>query len=200
VSGEKPIRSFVAVEVPEASRGALDQILAGLRGTGDVRWVTRDQYHLTLKFMGNASHAQLEAVAGELATIAKIRLQFMLELSGLGGFPRLERPRVVWLGVSAGAAELVELAGAVDASCATSGFAREGRPFRPHLTLGRVRSPRDLAALAARLRSPEASGLDPFLVRELLLVESDLRPGGAVYSVRGRFPLAEQESRAPGPI
>jgi 2'-5' RNA ligase len=191
---DRPIRSFIAVALPEPARAAVRQVIDGLRGVGDVRWVTPEQLHLTLKFLGNATPAQAAELAGRLREIANIFSRFVVEFEGLGAFPNPARPRVVWLGVARGASELAALAAAVEEGCVSSGFPREERSFRAHLTLGRVRSPRDLAALSGRLRSLAAVPVPPVPVEEFLLMESRLLPAGAVYRVRERFPLAGQES------
>src|SRR6185369_9070162 len=103
---QRPIRSFVAIPVPEAAREAIGRAVAPLRGVGDVRWVPPEQYHLTLKFLGDATPEQLGETAAGLAETANIFSHFVVEFTWIGAFPRLERPRVVWLGMGAGATEL----------------------------------------------------------------------------------------------
>jgi 2'-5' RNA ligase len=169
---------------------AVGALTEGLRGIGDVRWVRAEQYHLTLKFLGDASPEQLEQLAAGLRELSKISSSFVIQLEGVGAFPRMERPRTIWLRVSAGEAPLAALAGEVEAAGVAAGFPREARPFSAHLTLGRVRSTRDLRALAERLRGAAGGPVPPFAVEELLLMESQLRPDGPRYTVRERCRLA----------
>jgi RNA 2',3'-cyclic 3'-phosphodiesterase len=190
------IRSFIAVGLPEPARAAIARVIDQLRGVGDVRWVTPEQLHVTLKFLGDATPAQLAETATGLREKANAFSRFVVELGWLEAFPNLARPRVVWLGAAGGASELTALAAAVEACCVSSGFPHEDRSFRAHLTLGRIRSPRDLTALAGRLRSLPPVPLPPVPVAEILLMESDLQPTGAVYRVRERIALAGQESSA----
>lgn len=193
---EATIRAFLAVTFPEGITARVGEIVEGLRGVGDVRWATPEQFHVTLKFLGNLEMNDLPGLVEKVAAAAKTCSPFMVELGGVGAFPSVTRPRVVWLGAGAGSRPLGELARSVEAACAAAGFPHEERPFRAHVTLGRVRSPRDLKVLAKRLQETHVEPLPPFRVAEVVLMQSQLRPGGAVYSVRERFPLLGQESGA----
>lgn len=194
MNADRPIRCFIAVTFSLEVVEAVTRVIDHLRVAGDVRWVSPEQIHVTLKFLGSALPADLERAGEEAQKIANACSPFMVELEGLGVFPTLTRPRVVWLGVGAGAEQLCALARGVETACAAAGFAREKRGFHPHLTLGRVRSPRDAAALTARLRDETPERIGTADVTEFLLMESDLRPQGAVYTVRERFALKRQES------
>lgn len=194
MDSERPIRSFIAIGLPDPAAAAVTRLIGSLRGPGDIRWVTPDQYHLTLKFLGNATSDQLAAVSRELERISNECSSFVLQLTGIGAFPRLDRPRVIWLGIATGQETLVRVATEVDERCVAAGFARESRTPHPHLTLGRVRSSRGLADVTRRLREAQVAPPAAFPAEEILLMESQLRPTGAVYTVRGRFPLRGQES------
>ncbi len=186
---DKPIRSFIAIALPESLRTAISNAIRPLRGVGDVRWVPEEQYHLTLKFLGDTLPSDLEEIGRDIEGVAKNRLQFVVELEGLGAFPGRERVQVIWIGITAGTENLIALAGEVDDACARRGKEREGRPFRPHLTVGRVRSSRDLRSLGERIRGLEVGKPGGFVVEDVLLMESHLLPSGARHAVRGRFPL-----------
>jgi 2'-5' RNA ligase len=196
---EQSIRSFIAASIAPAVRDAVAQLAASF-AAGDVRWSPPEQYHLTLKFLGNASSNQLARVAIQLREITKNRSHFMVELDRIGAFPRFDRPRVIWVGVGAGTDQLIELARLVEMACTPVGFPREGRPYHPHLALGRVRSSRSIDSLVSRLQSAGSLDIQPFAVEEVLLMESRLQRDGAVHLVRERFPLGstaaatEQES------
>jgi 2'-5' RNA ligase len=108
---------------------------------------------------------------------------------GLGGFPSLGRPRVLWVGIARGVAEIAALAAAVDRATAGLGFPPESRPFRGHLTVARVRSPRGLPALVEAVRAAGAPDFGAWTVSEVVLYESRLRPTGAVHVPVSRHAL-----------
>jgi 2'-5' RNA ligase len=183
----------VAVLLPDALRAEVARMAAPLRGLGDVRWVAVENYHLTLKFLGQVARATAGALGDSLGRVAGEVRPFRIELGGLGAFPSAGRPQTVWIGVTGGSEPLVALARATDGVCAAHGFAKEERAFHAHLTLGRVHSPRGRDELAARLRAGGAEPVGGFEVDALYLMKSTLLPRGAVYSVEERFPLGAQE-------
>lgn len=140
-----PIRSFIAVPVPGAGIRALEDAVKtldlDLRGT--VRWVRPEGIHLTLKFMGDIQPEMAERVLDALPPVAARFSPFELSISGLGVFPNLRRPRVLWAGVHGDLENLSALQLAIDEAVGKLGLPREQRAFSPHLTLGRVR--RDVA-------------------------------------------------------
>lgn len=146
------MRLFIALELPATDRGRIHRAVQPLRAIDlPVRWVDPGAYHLTLKFLGEVPAERLseleramgDAIAGFVPTsVAPI---------GLGGAPSLARPRVLWIEVEQSRA-LMQLQSRLDATLARIGFPSEARPFRPHITLGRIRgrrliSPADLEAL-----------------------------------------------------
>ncbi|MFN0151629.1 MAG: RNA 2',3'-cyclic phosphodiesterase [bacterium] len=178
------IRAFVALPLPETARARL----AALRHAADpgapVRWVAPDAIHLTLKFLGEIEPARVEAVKEALARHVGERGAFDFTLAGVGGFPALARPRVLWAGVSDGAPAVVALAERVEGALEPLGFPREARRFTPHVTIGRVK---DSPARAPRNwgeRFGAAASLEPLAVRAetLVLFESRLSSSGARYS------------------
>lgn len=190
----KAIRSFVAVELPSALRAQLAQVsrqLASSIPREAVRWVRPEGIHLTLKFLGDVSPGQLPAIQGLAAKAAGRAQACVCTVRGLGCFPDPRRPRVIWVGVEEPTGSLAALQQALEQGLAELGFAREGRAFNPHLTLGRVRPEAGSAAAQIRL-AIEAAGeveLDRVEARSICLVRSDLRPGGAVYTRMGEFVL-----------
>jgi RNA 2',3'-cyclic 3'-phosphodiesterase len=158
----------------------------------DVAWVGRDNFHLTLKFLGGVEPGRLDAVITSLAEVGRARSPFELAVRDLGAFPSRSRPRVLWAGVDEGAGAAGALAAAVDDALAPLGFEREARAFSAHVTLGRVRSPRPDPRLAEALRG-DAYGRQR--VEHLSLMRSELSPRGARYTELAALPLA---ARAPG--
>ncbi len=177
------VRTFIAIdlapEVTERMRGP-QGALAGCRARLSV--VKPGSIHITLKFLGETPAELLPAIEAALAGVAAASAPIDLGLSGGGVFPPAGPPRVVWLGVTPEPA-LVELASRVEQALRPLGFPAEGRPFRPHLTLGRAEPGAvfDRALLARELRAPQARA------DKLALVRSQLQPGGAVYTNAGEW-------------
>jgi 2'-5' RNA ligase len=186
------VRCFVAADVPEEVRAAIARAAAAVRRAArkaDVRWVDPAALHLTLKFLGEVAESRLSDLARALAAGVAGRAPFEVAARGLGGFPSVRQPRVVWAGIVVGVAELAELAAAIERALGPLGFPSEARPFRGHVTIGRVRSPRGRERLANAVTTAAALELGAWKVREAVLYRSHLRPGGAVYEALARLPL-----------
>jgi 2'-5' RNA ligase len=181
------LRSFIAVEMPAAVQDAIAASTAGLRRTLPrplVRWVAERNIHLTLKFLGEVSPANLELLAQALAAEAGQHAAFSLAVGGLGAFPSQRRPRVIWIGIEAPAA-LPALQRGIEAAAARLGYAPEARPFSQHLTIGRVDQNAPAAAIQqirAALEQTRVGALGAVAVDAVQIFKSDLRPGGAVYT------------------
>ena len=184
------IRAFLAIDLPESYRTGLAAVQDYLRKSGaDVRWTSVAGIHLTLKFFGNVPEAQVEAIAQAAEPLAAAQAPFTLQITGAGAFPSLKNPRVVWLGLNGDLTPLAALHRGLDAAFAPLGFPPEGRPFAPHLTLGRVKSPQGrerLTACLTQITEPEAA---PFQVNEIILYRSNLSPQGATYLPLKVMPL-----------
>jgi RNA 2',3'-cyclic 3'-phosphodiesterase len=155
--------------------------------------------HLTLRFLGEVDPARLPALEERLGAVALRHGPFAVRLAGVDAFPDRDRPRIVYLGIVAGQAELIALAADVEGELAALGFPRERRPFRPHVTLGRIRSPRDAERFhSARAALGDRTLLSTF-VDALLLKASALRPSGAQHSTLASFPLRAAIDPLPDP-
>lgn len=177
------VRAFVAVLLDEAVRAAVAAQVAELRPlAGSVSWVQPQNLHLTLKFLGEIDAEAIGAVTEALAEAASKAAPFTLAFHGLGAFPGLAQPRVLWVGVSQGALECRALQADVDAGLARRGFPKEARAYTPHLTIGRVRAPRGLARLQQAVRQDAARAFGSQRVSAISLMRSDLHPSGARYT------------------
>jgi 2'-5' RNA ligase len=177
------MRCFVAVDLSAEVRAAVAGAQARVRAAApraDVRWLDPQAFHLTLKFLGAVPDERVAAVSAALESVASAA-PLALEVRGLGAFPTSRRPRVLWAGIAAGAPDLVALAAAVERAFIPLGFATEDRPFRAHLTIGRVRSPRDARALAKAIEGEGAVALGAWTANEVVLYQSHLKPTGAVH-------------------
>lgn len=178
------VRTFVALEVPEEVRRIVaeaQRYLAKVGGAG-VSWPKPEGIHLTLRFLGDVAQDRIDEVVSEVDRAAAASPPLSLTARGMGGFPDLRRPRVVWIGVEGGE-ELMRLQ--ADISRALAQFGGEERErFHPHLTVGRVKYLKPgsrLPQAAAEYQPPSAS----WTAREVAVMSSRLTPTGAIYSALG---------------
>jgi 2'-5' RNA ligase len=186
------MRLFVALNLPAEIRDRLAAAQDRLRRVqADVSWVRSENIHVTLKFLGETEEKRLGRIRPALHEAARAGAPFSMEVSGVGSFGG-RVPRVVWVGVKEGAELLVELAGRIEAALGRVGFPKERRGFTAHLTLGRVRSPRNVEALLAALEPLQAEQFGTVAATQFDLMRSELRPSGSVYTVLERFPLGPE--------
>jgi RNA 2',3'-cyclic 3'-phosphodiesterase len=176
------IRAFIGISIPDAQRRHLAGFLDGCRAAApELRWVSADNLHLTLRFLGQVENPRLEDLAESLRRLPVE--PFALRLGGLGSFGSASAVRVIWIGVAAGGKELARLAAAVEERCAEAGFPPEERTYNPHLTLARARQRRGTRVPELPL-PPE---LDAWAVDRFRLYRSRPGAGGAVYTVLEEF-------------
>jgi 2'-5' RNA ligase len=181
------VRAFIAIDLPEHVRRELGRQIDRLREVmprSSVRWVRPDGIHLTLRFLGDTDPGRVPELAGELEGVARIHPAFSITVGGLGCFPNLTRPRVLWVGVEEEVGVMKRLQAGVEAVCCRLGYKAEQRGFSPHLTLGRVRQGGEAKVGEAFARVVEADGsraLGEAQVEEIVLFQSELRPDGAIY-------------------
>lgn len=176
------LRLFVAIETPSAVRERLAEVIATLRTTNaDVRWEQTDKLHITLKFLGDAEQQSLGPIIASLERIAQSFPEFSIRYASLGCFPHKREPRILWAGVESADSMLGHLAKSIDDALATLGFKKEERAFHAHVTLGRVKSGRHMNHL---LRTMESITFEsqPVHVSHFVLVKSELKQGGSVYT------------------
>lgn len=183
------MRLFVAVNLPADVRRAAWQAAAPLRAADlPVKWVGEDGLHITLKFLGDVDGGRLAEVGAALEQACAGARSFPLEVGGFGAFPTDDRARVLWLGCEA-APPLELLQDALERAFAAIGFPVEGRPFRPHVTIGRARKDLRSGVRGAGSLLADLAYADAFTVDSIDLMESTLTPAGARYSVRKAVPL-----------
>lgn len=177
------IRAFIAIGLPDPVLHGIGNVQAGLKQSGvKIKWVRPESVHLTLKFLGDIPVSQVGQIGDALDRAAKGVSPFSLYAKGVGIFPDLKRPRVVWTGIAGDVEVLRSLQAGVEAALEPVGFAREKRPFRAHLTVGRIKDRIDKQALRAALTGQEGFETDPFQVTSVVLYQSTLRPQGALYT------------------
>ena len=188
------LRAFIAVEIPPDIHKAIESKTAPLRAALDsslVRWVPTTNIHLTLKFLGDVSPANVEMLSQMLSVEVSQHRSFALKFGGLGAFPNHRRPRVIWIGIQAPAG-FEALQHGIEAAAATLGYPAEKRPFSPHLTIGRVKQKVGsvgMQNIRAALEKTQVGMLGSAQVTAVHLFKSDLKPTGAVYTRLSSAPL-----------
>ena len=181
------MRTFIALELPDDVRTVLAAAQQELQAAqADVSWTRPESLHLTLKFLGEIEAGQVGAVSEACARSVAGSGPFKLSVRDVGMLPNAKQPRVFYAGLRGETETLMQVQARLEGALAALGFAKESRAFRPHITLGRVKSARnlrELVACATRLRL----ATDEFEVVEIVLMQSELRPAGARYSPLARF-------------
>lgn len=191
------LRAFLASELSPSLQDAIQSTTSGLRqalGSDLIRWVPARNIHLTLKFLGDVSPANLDLIKQMLAREAAQYPAFDLQVEGIGSYPTSRRPRILWVGLNA-PASLASLQRAIETAAARLGYESEDRGFSPHLTIGRVRqnaSAAELQKIRAALEGTTIGRIGSVRVDALHLFKSDLQPTGSVYTKLFSAPLGTQ--------
>lgn len=193
------VRVFAALDLPDFAKTALEMTVRELQESlsHGIRWVAPEGVHLTLKFLGDVDAGLLEEIFGAMR---KAAVEFPPEsievhLGELGVFPNRKEPRVLWAGVNGNMNDLSRLQQLVDDSLFTLEFAKERRPFRPHLTLGRVRdrvSPEVRQRIGHVITRYSLSDVAPWQAKEMHLIRSTLTPQGAIYDSLGKVSFGSE--------
>jgi 2'-5' RNA ligase len=198
------LRAFIAVELPTELHTQLGALIVRLSRdvpASAVRWVRPEGIHLTLKFLGDMPASQREPVQDMVTLAAREAEAFECRAAGIGCFPNLKQPRVIWAGLNEPSGFLSHLQRAVEGRAARLGYPREAgdRVFNPHLTLGRVNrqaGKEDLRRLAEAVQARPVDEMGVFRVEAISLMKSDLQPGGSVYTRLFQARLGEPTAAA----
>ena len=177
------IRSFLAIELPETILKEIGQVEEDLRSShADVRWVSPEKIHLTLKFFGNIDELRIEPIVKSTVGAIQTISPFLLGVKGIGAFPNAKSPRVIWIGLLDEKEVLVSFQRSLETELEKIGFEPENRPFQAHLTLGRVKSSRGREELVRLMEKYGEKAFGDFQVKSVILFRSDLRPTGPIYT------------------
>jgi 2'-5' RNA ligase len=176
------IRSFLAFDIEEeVIIRRLSEVQGMLTNTSaDLKLVKPQNIHLTVRFLGNISQPMVDVIHEEMKQVSFV--PFDVELIGLGVFPRLSYPRVVWAGIKKGSDELENIFGQLEPRLRGLGCKPDSKGFSPHLTIARVRSGRNKAQLAKLVRELEDYDFGAVKARCLRLKKSVLTPRGPIYT------------------
>jgi len=190
------IRAFIAIDLPTQILEQIQQLQEFLLPITNslIRWTKPENIHLTLKFLGEFEKQKLNEVQNVIREIATTEVSFTLFIKGYGVFPNLEQPRIVWVGIDE-CVPLKTLVRRLEENLRPLGFKPENRPYKPHLTIGRVKQDyslqKNLKLTGILCTAKTITG--SFSVEEIALYRSDLKPGGPVYSrlMVGGFSLSK---------
>ena len=183
------LRCFIAVEIPEAIRGAIVISIDSLKKSGaDVKWVSPENIHITLQFLGDTEEARIPLIKRSLDKILLTYSPFYIKIAGVGCFPDAKRPRVIWVGTEE-SQPVIDLHGDIARGMAGLGYQEEERNFTPHLTIGRVKSNRNVKELLRKIDEIREVSFSDFEVRNITLMKSELRPSGPIYHSLAEIPF-----------
>ncbi len=178
------IRAFIAANLALSVSEEMAKVQSALqKAKGDIRWVKPQGFHLTFRFLGNIEPIRVAPILTALRAAVRLHPQFQVRTQGLGAFPSFTRPRVLWTRLNGDG--LQELYTKIESALSSCGFPPEGRAFRPHITLGRVRSPRGWNPVLEGIKAYLQYDFGESPIDKVTLYQSDLGPGGAVYTPLG---------------
>ncbi|MGD9181081.1 MAG: RNA 2',3'-cyclic phosphodiesterase [Desulfobacterales bacterium] len=176
-------RAFIAIDLPGSVKSFLSEAQEALKLYGfRVKWVRPQNIHLTLKFLGNTVTADADKIAEAMTLAVRDCPVLALAAKGIGVFPDVRRPRIIWAGLNGQLEILANLQRTLDDHLADLGFPRETRAFKSHLTLGRVKGKIPAARMKTAIDELKEFGSESFEINRVILFKSELRRSGAVYT------------------
>ena len=187
---QNEIRSFIAIEIDENLKDKFLEIQQELLKIDfGFKLVAKENLHLTLKFLGNVKHEKLEKVKENLKEIFSDEKSFDISFSGIGCFPNLNNPKVIWIGVADGKENLVKCANKIEDKMARIGFKKE-HEFSPHLTISRVRAAKDKHKFQDLVKKYSNINFGKSRTNKINLMKSTLTPKAPIYEVLEEFLLS----------
>jgi 2'-5' RNA ligase len=184
------IRTFFAVDTPPHIKVKMTEVQMILKESGaDVKWESAEKFHITMKFLGDVFENVLAEATKKLTDELRSNKSFTVTYRGLGCFPNLKDPRVVWIGCENPDGELSKIKDRIEAVTIPYGYPSERREFSPHITLGRVKGHRGVKDMIDKLKGTQFT-TEPTICDEILVMKSDLRPTGSVYTILNRIKLS----------
>jgi RNA 2',3'-cyclic 3'-phosphodiesterase len=185
------IRTFIAAPLPDSLKQDVDKLIVIFKPLASgISWVRAANLHFTLRFLGDIDSSTIADLKQTLQTQIGSLSKFNLNLSGLGCFPNLNRPRVVWVAAGGDIDNMKGLASRVEDACRQRGYGPADKPFAPHLTIGRVKFPSGLDKLIECLKTTRFE-TDPFAVDKVIVYKSELTPRGPIYTSVGEIFLTK---------
>ena len=186
------LRCFISIEIPEPVKKNINEFIDILKKyNADIRWITPENLHLTLKFLGSTPEVLLPKIRDSLINVVLSHEPFYIKIYTTGVFPSRRRPRVIWIGVE-DSGILKKLKKDVEDSMVLLGYQKEDKEFTPHLTVGRVRSQKRIADLVKELDNFREKDFGSVNVESIKLMKSELKPKGAEHSCLHEIPFGRK--------
>ncbi|HNY51676.1 MAG TPA: RNA 2',3'-cyclic phosphodiesterase [Smithella sp.] len=188
---EKNIRAFLAIEPPKNILQEITRLQDKLKReiSGRLSWTRPQGQHLTLKFFGDISREDINHISAAVQKRTVVEQKLNLQIEKLGVFPDARRPRVLWCAVAGDVERLINLQKKLDGDFTAIGFPVEDRSFKAHLTLARIKDPRDITGMSEALKKYDSFQAGEFIADKLFLFQSTLSPQGAIYTKLAGFAL-----------
>lgn len=182
------MRIFIAIDPGNEIKEKIQEIKTKIDVLGSgVKWVEKENLHITLKFLGEINETMLNNVKSCIENIKNECGSFDIKLCSIGVFPNVKDARVIWVDIKEGQQELKLLSEKIDAKLNKIGFSRENRPFSPHLTIGRVKGYINPESLKTIINDFKDYQIGKFTVKSICIMRSILKPTGPVYSLVSEF-------------
>lgn len=183
------LRLFLAIETPKevvAQLTAVQQTLKSINA--EVKWESSNKFHITTNFLGPVSPDLLPGIVSSIRGVLETQPPFRIRYTGLGCFPERRNPKVIWAGVQTESGTVKEIHAEVERVLIPLGIPSEGRDYHPHVTLGRVKGPKNVKSLIATMETVTFES-PPVEIQQLVLMKSELEPGGSIYTIIETLPL-----------
>jgi 2'-5' RNA ligase len=186
------LRCFIAIEIPETIKKSIAAIIDNLKKSdSEVKWVSEENIHITLQFLGETEESLIPDIKGALYKILAPYSPFYIKIADVGCFPSGRRPRVIWVGIKE-SQSLINLYKDVSNEMVKFGYQKEERGFTPHVTIGRVKSNRNMRELLSRLDELKVTDFPDFEAQNIKLMKSELKPSGAKYYSLAEIPFGRR--------
>ncbi|MBE0478040.1 RNA 2',3'-cyclic phosphodiesterase [Candidatus Aerophobetes bacterium] len=184
------MRVFIAVELPQQVKKEIAAIQNKITDTTNkIKWVSPASMHITLKFLGEVQEKRLDKVFDISQGVADKFNPFSVEIKGTGAFPETGNPKVLWVGIKEGSAELARMAAELEKELFKDGFPGERKKWTPHITLGRVKQLKDTHSIKELIGKEKETSGGKMKVEEIVVLQSQLTPQGAIHTPLKRFSL-----------
>ncbi len=187
----RDFRTFVAIELPSPIKVRIEKLIHRFQSFQQYRWTTEENLHLTLNFIGNVTQQDISPLCRAIESHIASTPGFAVQLEGCGAFPKIDRPRIVWLGVTEGSIQLQAIYSRIEQLLLEQKYPRDRHPFRPHITIGRLkREGRFPTEMKGAINAETKIEIGAFDVNEVTIYESVLEKSGPRYTPISRFKLA----------